>query len=74
MVKRAIFRPISSYSRLQNIVHSVNRNLASNYDRNIILSPFEANVLLYHIVPKPQFLNFRLMPHLVVRGHIYNIR
>ena len=27
---------------------------------------FEANVLLYLIVSKPQFLNLRLMPHLVV--------
>ena len=45
------------------------KNAISNYDRNIILHNFEANVLLYHIVSKPQFLNFRLMPHLVVGGH-----
>ena len=53
------------------MVHSANCNLASNYDRNMILHHFEANVLLYHILSKPQFLNFRLMPHLVVVGHIY---
>ena len=35
------------------------------------LHHFEANVLLYHIVSKPQFLNFQLMPHLVVGGYIY---
>ena len=40
MVKRAILDPLSSYSLYQNIVHSANHNLASNYDRNIILSPF----------------------------------
>ena len=42
-------------------MHSANRNLGSNYDKNIILSPFCQNIL-----SKPQFLNFRLMPHLVV--------
>ena len=31
---------------------------------------FEASILLYHIVLKPQFLSLRLMPHLVVGGHI----
>ena len=51
-------------------MHSADGNLASNHDINIILSPFEANVVLYHFVSKPRFLNFRLMPHLVVRGHI----
>ena len=31
---------------------------------------FKASILLYHIVSKPQFLNLRLMPHVVVGGHI----
>ena len=31
---------------------------------------YKASIILYHIIPKPQFLNLRLMPHLVVRGHI----
>ena len=40
MVKWAIIRANSPYSRHKNIVHSANCNLASNYDRNIILSQF----------------------------------
>ena len=40
MVKMAILDPFSSYSRNQNIVHSANHNLASSYDRKIILSSF----------------------------------
>ena len=32
MVKGQFLDPFSSYSRHQNIVHSANRNLASNYD------------------------------------------
>ena len=32
MVKRQFLNPFSSYSRHQNIVHSANSNLASNYD------------------------------------------
>ena len=36
----------------------------------LFLQHFEANILLYHIVSIPQFQNFRLMPHLVVGGHI----
>ena len=31
---------------------------------------FDANVLLYQIVSKPQFLYFQLVLHLVVGGHI----
>ena len=52
MVKDKFLYPFSSYSQHQNIVHSANRNLAFNYDRNN--------------ASKPQFLNFRLTPHLVV--------
>ena len=39
MVKRTILDPFSSYSQHQNIVHCVNCNLASHYDRNIIPPP-----------------------------------
>ena len=63
--------PFFSYSRHHNIVHSSYCNLASNYDRNKSVHHFKANILLYHIVSKPQYLNLRLMPHLVVGGHIY---
>ena len=37
---RQFLDPYSSYLQHQNIVHSVNRNVASIYHRNIILSPF----------------------------------
>ena len=40
MVKRQFLDLFSSQSRHHNIVHSANRNLASNYDRDIIFSPF----------------------------------
>ena len=38
--------------------------------QNRVLLRNSANILLDQIVSKTQFLNFRLMPHLVVGGHI----